>query len=111
MDSETSTPVNKLLIQGDWSISNAGERLRFLNGEFNRLLGADPKPAGVEIDLAAVDSIDACGYQLLAVFRENLRRYRLEVATCGIPPEIAGQMRLLGYSDVIESSKAQRKEA
>jgi anti-anti-sigma regulatory factor len=110
MDSETSTPLNKLLLQGDWGISEAGERLSFLNGEFNLLLGADPRPAGVEIDLAAVDSIDACGCQLLAVFRENLKRYQLDLATCGIPPEIAGQICLLGYSDLIESSKAARKE-
>jgi anti-anti-sigma regulatory factor len=111
MHSESTIPMKNLMLQGYWSIGEAAERLKFLTGEFNLLLSADPKPAGVEIDLAAVDNMDACGCQLLAVFLENLRRrYQLDVATCGIPPEIAGQIQLLGYSDAIAASKAPRKE-
>jgi anti-anti-sigma regulatory factor len=110
MHPDTTTPMNKIMLQGAWSIGEAAERLRFLAGEFDLLLVQHPKSAAVEIDFAEIESIDACGCQLLAVFLENLKRQNFVPQALRVPPEISEEIRLLGFLDAFAHSTDAEKD-
>jgi anti-anti-sigma regulatory factor len=110
MHPDTTTPMNKIVLQGAWSIGEAAERLSFLTGEFDLLLGQHPKSAAVEIDCAGIESIDACGCQLLAVFLGNLKRQGVVPHALDVPSEISEEIRLLGYVDAFAHSTAAEKD-
>lgn len=88
-------PKGSVKITGDWTLSQAPERLELLRGEFLRLQQESPAAAG--IDLGAVTEIDACGSQLILLFLENLRRAGIRAVCTGATGEAAATIRQLGY--------------
>ena len=103
-------PPASIMLHGEWTISRAAERLKLLAGEFAQLFEACPRHARVEINMAGVASVDACGCQLLVVFLENLRRQGIASEPSYIPPEIMEQICLLGFGDAFVASVAPEKE-
>jgi len=110
MQQDASAPGSGLSLRGEWGTSEAVERQSQLTGDFNLLLQAEPRPGRIEIDLAGITSLDACGCQLLAVFLGNLERHGVASELCGIPPEIRAQINLLGFSGVFAPCAAREKE-
>ena len=103
--------LDTTILQGDWTMDGAGQRLKLLAGELAQLLAAEPRPPRVEIRLAELTSVDACGCQLLAVFLENLKRHGIAPAPGFIPPEVMEKIRLLGFADSFASTEAPGKES
>jgi anti-anti-sigma regulatory factor len=106
---ETAAPAS-IMLHGEWTISRAAERLKLLAGEFAQLFEACPRHARVDINMAGVASVDACGCQLLVVFLENLRRQGIAPEPSYIAPEIMEQVRLLGFADAFAASVTPEKE-
>lgn len=104
MQLDSSVPARRTTLQGEWDIGVAVERLKFLSGELDLLLAADPRQSRLEIDLAQVTGIDACGCQLLAVFVAKLKRHGIAALPCGIPPEIMAEPSLLGFAGALAVS-------
>ena len=112
MKAETSsTPTRGIRLPGEWVTSEAVEHFRLLTGEFDLLLERDPRPCRIEIDVTGVTSLDACGCQLLAVFLGNLKRCGILPETFGVHPEIADQIRLLGFADRFDFTASEKETA
>ena len=111
MPLDSSAPARRATLQGEWNINVAVERLKFLDGELDLLLEADPRQSRLEIDLAQVTGIDACGCQLLAVFVARLKRHGIAALPCRIPSEIMDEVRLLGFADALAVPDRIEKES
>jgi anti-anti-sigma regulatory factor len=107
---DASTSQSRVTLLGDWGTAEALERLDQLAGESDLLLKAEPRPAGVTIDLAGITSLDACGCQLLAVFLGNLKRHGVAPELCGTSPELREQIRFLGFLEALGLAEVPEKE-
>ena len=107
---DANTPKSRITLLGEWGTAEALDRLDQLAGESDLLLKAEPRPAGVTIDLAGITSLDACGCQLLAVFLGNLKRQGITPELCGSPPELREQIRLLGFLEALGLAEVPEKE-
>jgi len=110
MPAGISAKTRNCALQGDWAIGTIAEQLNLLTGELDLLLEADPRPSRVEIDLAGITGIDACGCQLLTLFRENLKACGIAPELCRVPPEVADLLEALGFADPLEHQGAPGKE-
>ena len=111
MPLDSSAPARRATLQGAWDIIAVTERLKFPCGELDLLLEANPRQSRLEIDLARVTGIDACGCQLLAVFVARLKRHGIAALPCGIPPEIMDQVGLLGFDAFAASNRIEQVSA
>jgi len=109
MKSSTNAPA-QVLLHGEWTMTQAAERLELLTAELARQLKAKPKPMRAVIDLTGVSELDACGCQLLAVFLENLKKHDIVPSPCGSTPEIEATIRLLGFAEALTTDQAPVKE-
>ena len=100
-----TTCVKEIVLHGTWGISEAVQHLHLLTGELELLLAPDPRPASVAIDLAGVESLDACGCQLLALFLGNLKRHGITPEPRRIPVELFEQIRHLGFADAFANEQ------
>ncbi|MCM0082890.1 STAS domain-containing protein [Geomonas sp. Red32] len=88
-----------LHLEGEWRIEQAPDLLQQVAGGWSALLKAAPPPACVEIDLAKVREIDACGGQLLALLQEQVRLRGMTPRLSAVPPTVRERLALLGYLD------------
>jgi anti-anti-sigma regulatory factor len=109
MQVDTAAPT-RVTLDGEWTMNGAAERLELLAGQLAMLLEADPRPTRVDLELAGVANIDACGCQLLAVFLENLKLHGITPEPCGIAPEVREQITLLGFADAFTASGTHENE-
>jgi anti-anti-sigma regulatory factor len=107
---DANTPKSRITLLGEWGTAEALDRLDQLAGESDLLLKAEPRPAGVTIDLAGITSLDACGCQLLAVFLGNLKRHGLTSELWGTPAGICQEIRLLGFQESLGLAEVPEKE-
>ncbi|GFO55324.1 hypothetical protein GMSM_23310 [Geomonas sp. Red276] len=90
-------PLFTLHLEGEWRIEQAPDLLRQVGGGWSALIAAAPPPDRVEIDLAEVREIDACGGQLLALLQEQVRRRGMMPLLSAVPPPVRERLALLGY--------------
>ena len=86
-------------LSGAWTAERASELQRFLAGQLSGLGELDPRPEQVDLNLAELCDIDACGCQLLLVFVENLRRRGIVPATRGTGEQVMEKIELLGFGE------------
>jgi anti-anti-sigma regulatory factor len=96
--SSTPTPV---VLEGDWTMNEAGARQELLAGELARQLEATPGGSALHLDLSGITELDACGCQLLALFLETLKRHDLTGVPQGVRPGLLDTVRLLGFADTL----------
>ena len=110
MQLDTCSRDGRSALQGEWVTARAIEGLKLLAGELELILGAEPKPSRIAIDLAQLTELDACGCQLLAVYLGNLKRHGIATEPCRIPPRLWEQIRLLGFADAFAGAGVPEKE-
>jgi anti-anti-sigma regulatory factor len=98
---QTSSTPTAVVLEGDWTMNEAGARQEMLTGELARQLEANPGGAALCLDLSGITELDACGCQLLALFLETLKRHQLIGAPRGIRPGLLETVRLLGFADTL----------
>ena len=111
MQLDTCSRDGRSALQGEWVTARAIEGLKLLAGELELILGAEPKPSRIAIDLAQLTELDACGCQLLAVYLGNLKRHGIAALPCRIPSEIMDEVRLLGFADALAVPDRIEKES
>ncbi|WP_298272451.1 STAS domain-containing protein [Geobacter sp.] len=106
MSEQADTPA-RITLGGDWSISGVTERLNELTVHLGSLLagrGAAAPPPKSEICVRDVETIDASGCQLLAVFVRHLRRHGFAPAIVNPPEHFRSSVSLLGFDDELEGT-------
>jgi putative two-component system response regulator len=97
--------ANKLTLKGDVSIAGVNEQLPLLAQHLVEMANLAPgelnKDLPYEIDLSGVETLDACGCQLLATLFCNLRQRGLEVFSFKLSDDHRDKIHLLGFDDEI----------
>ena len=101
--SSTPTPV---VLEGDWTMNEAGARQELLAGELARLIEATPGGSTLQLDLSGITELDACGCQLLSLFLETLKGHHLTGVPQGVRPGLVDTVRLLGFADALCAAEA-----
>jgi len=96
--SEKPFAVSSITLEGVWSMEQAAHLRTLLAERLARILELKPGSDRVEIDLAEVSDLDACGCQLLVVFLENLKRRGITPVPYGLKQQIVDKIDLLGFS-------------
>lgn len=99
-------------LEGDWSIGEVTDKFTLLTQQLARLSESCPSidPQGgetrgvVEIDLAGITTLDACGCQLLAHFLRALQLSGLCTRISTIPQTFVSQIHLLGFDGAFNLS-------
>jgi anti-anti-sigma regulatory factor len=100
-----------VMLEGEWSMDRASDNLEFLTGKFQQILEADPRPDRIEIDMAGLSYLGACGCQLLVVFLENLRRHEITPVPCSIPQLVMDNIGLLGFTAAFATPVPSKRES
>lgn len=102
---EETTETIRIRLEGDWSMSGVADQFPRLaellaspsicRPERERRPDASRKRP--EIDMTGIDSLDACGCQLLTTFLHNLKMTGVTPLLVGISATIGDKIRLLGF--------------
>ncbi|BEH08812.1 MULTISPECIES: STAS domain-containing protein [Geobacter] len=103
---ENAGTTARIALSGDWAITGVSTRLSELTAHLHALVPRTPNSGdasmGPEICLAAVETIDASGCQLLSVFFDHLRRHGLSPRPVNLPGHVQACADLLGFAPVME---------
>ena len=105
--SEHADTTARITLDGDWSIGCVTERLNELISHLGSLLagrGAAAAPLKPEICVRNVETIDASGCQLLAVFVRHLRRHGFAPEIVNPSEHFRSSVSLLGFDDELEGT-------
>jgi len=101
-----STPdTTRINLCGNWSINGIAEQLPFLNSSMNRFMSGAPRQQA-EICVQGIESIDASGCQLLAVFFHSIRKNGHEPRLLNPPATLRENLETLGFAPVFDSGGA-----
>lgn len=100
---EEQDEVNRLILNGDFSVAGVSDRLpslvqhlaRMAEGSSNCLNAARPW----EIDLREIQALDGCGCQLLATFLRSLRRGGVAMFSLKLSQEHREKIHLFGFDN------------
>ena len=101
---ENSASPCSITLEGEWFMDKAADLLELLADKLAHLLEANPGLAKVEIDMAGVVDLDACGCQLLVVFLENVRRHGITPLPCCMQPQVMDKIERLGFAEAFAAS-------
>ena len=92
-------------LQGEWSLENAADVQTALTAKLASLQEAEERPDSVELQMAEMTGIDACGCQLLAIFLGNLRRDGITPLPCGMAEQVRERIAVLGFGALVKGSE------
>lgn len=95
--------VNKITLNGDLSMVGVTMQFplleQYLAGLAGGLAAGPDQSRPSEIDLSGVQSIDACGCQLLAVFIRNLKKRGAGMLSFKLSADFREKIHRLGFYD------------
>lgn len=105
---EHADTAARIALSGNWSICCVTERLSELTTHLGALIAgrdANASPTRSEICVRDVESIDASGCQLLAIFLRHLHRHGFAPAIVNPPEHFRSIMALLGFDAELEGTE------
>ncbi|HJV35007.1 STAS domain-containing protein [Geomonas sp.] len=111
MPAATGSTSHRFLLEGDWVLENVDRHRKQLADALAQLLQSPQPECQVELDLARMTDIDACGCQLLALFLMGLGRQGVTPRLQDMPGELREKLVLLGYDDVLAGGEPTGDEA
>src|SRR5690242_12607557 len=93
----TKMPQENIVIEGEWTMNEAPERLEFLVGALAGQVEASARHNVADIDLTGITGLDACGCQLLSLYLENLKKHGITPRPTPVPQELRETVSLLGF--------------
>lgn len=102
---EETTERIRIRLEGDWSMSGVADQFPRLAellaspplSRPDRDIRGDASWNRPEIDMTGIESLDACGCQLLTAFLHNLKLTGVTPLLTGISATIGEKIRLLGF--------------
>lgn len=95
--------VNRIALSGDLSMVGVKEQFpllaRYLAGPAESAAALPNRQNSHEIDLTAVEALDACGCQLLAAFIHNLRKSGAAAFSLMLTDDCREIIHTLGFDD------------
>ncbi|AJE04508.1 STAS domain-containing protein [Geobacter pickeringii] len=103
---EHADTTARIALSGNWSICCVTDRLSELTTHLGSLLAGREADASTsrEICVRDVESIDASGCQLLAVFLRHLRRHGFAPTIVNQPEHVRSSMAMLGFDAELEGT-------
>lgn len=95
MEENERLPEEEIQLSGDWSIFSIAEKMPLLMEKLRALSGESRRSP--IIDLAAVESIDVSGWQLLAMWLRHCRTLGCEPVMVNIREDLRKRLELLGF--------------
>jgi response regulator RpfG family c-di-GMP phosphodiesterase len=103
--SKDQNGVNKLILNGDFSIAGVNEQLSILAQHLAGVAGVVPgtinRHIPYEVDARGVQVLDTCGCQLLAVLLRSLRQRGIESFSLKFSDDDRDKIRSLGFAEEI----------
>jgi anti-anti-sigma regulatory factor len=90
-----------ITLQGEWTLENAADIRTVLAAKLASLQEVEERPDSVELQMAEMTGIDACGCQLLAIFLGNLRRDGITPLPCEMTEQVRERIAVLGFSTLL----------
>lgn len=103
--SASAHDTTRINLCGNWSINGVAAQLPFLNSSMSSFTTGAPRQQA-EICTQGIESIDASGCQLLAVFFHSIRRNGHEPKLLNPSPTLRGSLETLGFTPVFDSEGA-----
>ena len=94
---ENTATTRTISLNGDWSIANVGAQLQPLANQLAGLRAAGANVRQVEVNLADIETIDASGMQLIALFLRHVRMAGVEPVFVNPTHEFLASISLLGF--------------
>lgn len=104
MSAATAGSSHRMTLEGEWVLETADQQIKDLAERLAKLLHCEPRPCQVEVDLAGIAEIDACGCQMLALFLAHLTRHGVTPLPCGSSTDVKDKLVLLGFSGVLNGA-------
>lgn len=104
MSEHSDTPPG-IILGGDWTNIGIIERLSEVCDHLGALLSSrrsNAEPLDSRICLSGVETIDASGCQLLAIFFRHVRQHGLRPIVINLPEDFRLSMELFGFSSELE---------
>lgn len=102
----TEMPVTtRIKLCGNWSIDGVAEQLLFLKSFLSNVTSDVPRHL-TEICVQDVESIDASGYQLLAIFFHSLKSIGHEPKLLNPSTSLREKLETLGFTPAFDSGRA-----
>ena len=102
---ENQHEVNKLVLQGDFSIDGISEQfpllVRYMEEMAEGMSGKINRDLSCKIDLRGLQALDTCGCQLLAILFISLRQRGIGAVSVELSDEYREKIHLLGFDTEI----------
>lgn len=101
-----STPdTTRINLCGNWSITGVAAQLPYLNSSMDSFTPGRPRQQA-EICAEEIESIDASGCQLLAIFFHSIRKNGHEPKLTNPPATLRENLEALGFATVFDNGEA-----
>jgi len=97
--------TTRINLCGNWSITGVAEQLPYLNSSMESFSTGTPRQQA-EIYVEEIESIDASGCQLLAIFFHSIRKNGHEPKLLNPSTILRENLKTLGFAPVFDSGEA-----